>query len=86
MSTDTTIASTGLSHQLNRIRGQVDGIANMIEEQRDCLDVVQQIMAARSALARVGKEFITKEAVRCSRSTKNHEKLDVLLKQLFALE
>jgi DNA-binding FrmR family transcriptional regulator len=73
-------------HQLNRVRGQVDGIAKMIEEERDCLDVVQQIMAARSALAKVGKTFIAKEAVRCSSSAKDKGKLDELLKQLFTLE
>jgi DNA-binding FrmR family transcriptional regulator len=82
----TTQAQEGITHQLNRVRGQIDGISKMIEEERDCLDVVQQIMAARSALARVGKTFITKEAVRCSSSAKDKGKLDELLKQLFTLE
>ena len=75
-----------LVHQLSRIRGQIDGIATMMDEKRDCLDIVQQIMAARSSLARVGKEFLTTEAVQCSRSTRDKDKLDSLLKQLFTLE
>jgi len=74
------------SHQLNRVRGQIDGIAKMGEEKRDCLDVVQQIMAARSGLARVGKTFISQEAVRCSKSAKDKDKLDELLKHLFSLD
>lgn len=75
-----------LVHQLSRIRGQIDGISAMMEEKRDCLDIVQQIMAARSSLARVGKEFLATEAVQCSRSTRDKDKLDMLLKQLFTLE
>ena len=75
-----------LTQLLNRIRGQIDGIAKMIDEKRDCLDIVQQILAARSALERVGKEFLTKEAVQCSSSAKDKGKLDTLLKQLFSLE
>jgi DNA-binding FrmR family transcriptional regulator len=35
---------------LNRIRGQVEGIARMVEEGRDCPDILIQISAARSAL------------------------------------
>lgn len=60
----------------------------MIEEERDCLDIVQQILAARNALARIGKEFLTKEAVRCARSTTKakKEQFDSILKQLFSLE
>lgn len=77
---------TNITHELNRVRGQVDGIAKMIEEKRDCLDVVQQILAARSALARVGKTFLAEEAVQCSNSANDKKKLDAVLKQLFSLE
>lgn len=63
----------------------MDGIAKMIEEERDCLDIVQQILAVRSALSRLGKDFLTKEAVRCSRSAEDREKLDAVLKQLFTM-
>lgn len=73
-------------HQLNRVRGQIDGIANMIREDRDCLDVVNQILAARNALSKVGKQFLTEEAVRCSSSAENSKKFDIVLKQLFSLE
>jgi DNA-binding FrmR family transcriptional regulator len=72
--------------QANRVKGQVEGVVRMIEEQRDCLEVVQQILAARSALSRLGKEFLTTEAVKCANSAQNREHLDSLLKQLFTLE
>ncbi|MEK7458209.1 MAG: metal-sensitive transcriptional regulator [Patescibacteria group bacterium] len=86
MADNTQTNQEDFTHQLNRVRGQIDGIAKMVEEKRDCLDVVQQIMAARSGLARAGKTFISKEAVRCSKSAKDKDKLDELLKHLFSLD
>jgi len=36
--------------RLKRIRGQVEGIERMIGDRRYCMDILQQIKAARSAL------------------------------------
>jgi DNA-binding FrmR family transcriptional regulator len=45
--------------RLRRIEGQVRGLQKMIEERRDCAEIVQQLTAARSALDRVGSIMIT---------------------------
>lgn len=71
-------------NRLNKVRGQIDGIISMYEGERSCVDIVTQVSAARSALASVGKELLSSEAVRCS-VEKDSEKLDKLLKQLFEL-
>lgn len=42
-----------LVQRLNRIEGQVRGLRAMIEEDRHCLDEIQQIHAARAALREV---------------------------------
>jgi len=68
--------------RLNKIKGQVEGIIKMYGECRECSDVVMQIAAVRAALASVGKELLTDEAVACSR-TQDRKKLDSVLKQLF---
>lgn len=39
--------------RLNRIRGQLDGVTRMINEQRYCIDILTQLRAARSALRAV---------------------------------
>jgi DNA-binding FrmR family transcriptional regulator len=39
--------------RLGRIEGQVRGIARMIEEERYCIDVLNQIRAVRAALDKV---------------------------------
>lgn len=41
---------TDLLPRLRRIEGQVRGIARMVEERRYCIDIVQQLTAARRAL------------------------------------
>ncbi len=43
-----------LIQRLNRIEGQIRGIARMIEDGKYCVDVLDQIAAARAALNRVG--------------------------------
>jgi DNA-binding FrmR family transcriptional regulator len=39
--------------RLARIEGQVRGLAQMVEQDRYCLDIVAQVRAARSALAKI---------------------------------
>lgn len=44
-----------LVNRLNRIEGQISGIARMIEEDQYCDDVLTQISAVRSALGSVAE-------------------------------
>ena len=39
-----------LCNRLHRIEGQIHGITRMINEERECAEVLQQLSAARSAL------------------------------------
>jgi CsoR family transcriptional regulator, copper-sensing transcriptional repressor len=51
--------------RLNRIAGQVRGVARMLEEERYCIDVVTQISAVRAALARVEDEIVKDHVRHC---------------------
>ncbi len=44
--------------RLNRIEGQVRGLAKMINAKRDCLDIVHQISAIINALRRVQNDML----------------------------
>lgn len=44
--------------RLKRVQGQVGGVIRMIEEGRDCADVVTQLAAAARALDRAGFKII----------------------------
>jgi len=52
-------------HRFNRIAGQVRGIAHMVEDERYCIDILQQIQAVRAALARAEREVLRDHADSC---------------------
>ena len=74
-----------MKSKLNRIEGQIKGIGKMYDEGRGCLDIVQQVVAVRQALGRVGKDILAGEAVACSKNVNKKEEFDELIKKLFDL-
>lgn len=52
-------------NRLNRIAGQVQGVAKMIENDRYCIDILQQIQAIKSALAKVESQVLKDHAACC---------------------
>ena len=51
--------------RLNRIEGQVRGLARMVEEDRYCIDIVTQISAVRTALRRAQEEILRDHVAHC---------------------
>jgi len=47
-----------VSRLLKTARGQLDGILKMVEEDRYCLDISQQVMATEALLNRVNREIL----------------------------
>lgn len=45
------------NQRINRIVGQLRGIQRMIEEKRDCNDILQQISAVKKAIDGLSKEI-----------------------------
>ena len=52
-------------NRLNRIAGQVRGVAKMVEDDRYCIDILHQIQAIRSALAKVESQILKDHAACC---------------------
>ena len=71
--------------RISKIKGQVDGIEGMITDGRNCTDVLQQIIAVRAALEKLGILLIEKDAKRCIRKGRDAE-FDSLMKNLFKLK
>lgn len=44
--------------RINRIIGQLKGISRMVEEKRDCSDVLQQVSAIKKAIDGLSKEIV----------------------------
>jgi DNA-binding FrmR family transcriptional regulator len=54
-------------NRLHRVQGQVEGLATMIEEGRDCRDVVRQFGASARALERAGARYLVANLTACLR-------------------
>ena len=70
---------------LKTARGQIDGILKMIEEDRYCLDISHQIMAADAVLRRANKEVLKAHLEACVREAVeagDTEKVDELVNML----
>jgi DNA-binding FrmR family transcriptional regulator len=63
--TDMQAQQKKIKARVNRIAGQVAGIGRMVEEERYCVDILNQISAVRSALDALGVELLTGHLETC---------------------
>jgi DNA-binding FrmR family transcriptional regulator len=61
-------------NRLKRIEGQIKGVLNMIEQNKDCRDVITQLSASRSAIDRTVGLIVSMNLEQCVRE--NMEKGD----------
>lgn len=70
--------------RIARIEGQLKGVRRMVEEKKDCLQVITQITAIREAVAMLGVELL-KDDIACKWDGK--KKIDeAYLKSLFKMQ
>ncbi|HLQ97258.1 MAG TPA: metal-sensitive transcriptional regulator [Candidatus Dormibacteraeota bacterium] len=73
-------------HRLNRIEGQIRGILKMMDENKDCREVVTQMSAARNALDRTSALIVSDHLEKCIRNEqKNGEESELLIKEAVQL-
>ncbi len=72
--------------RLNRIAGQVQGLARMVSEDRYCIDILHQIQAVKAALGRAESEILrdhaancVADAIRSGDTSEQQQKLDELV-------
>ncbi len=66
-------AAGDVLRRLRRIEGQVGGIIKMIEDGRECSDIVTQLAAASRALDRAGFRLLSSGLRQCLTATANGE-------------
>jgi len=69
--------------RIARIEGQLRGIRRMIEEKKECIDIITQISAIREAAAMLGIELLKDDFICKKIDAKNSEKY---LKTLFKIK
>ena len=70
---------------LKTARGQIDGILKMVEEDRYCLDVSNQIMAAESVLKRANREVVKAHMCGCVRDAETDEAREEKIEEMLRL-
>ena len=74
-----------LIHRLNRVEGQIRGIKGMLEKDAYCIDILNQVSAANSALNSFTKVLLSNHIKSCVADDVrqgSEEKLDELVKTL----
>ena len=72
----TTLEKKSYTNRLNRIEGQVRGINKMIEDNRNCADILVQISAVNSALKSLGQELLENHMKTCMVNDIKNERLE----------
>jgi len=72
-----------LTARLRRIEGQVRGVEKMVQDQRDCGAILQQLSAIRAAVYHASLVLARAYAERCMLEPANGE-IDAVLDQLMA--
>ena len=68
-------AKADLLRRVRRIEGQARGIARMIEENRDCNEILQQLAAVRSAAHQATVALVRNYATECVASDGSPEEI-----------
>ena len=67
---------------LKTARGQMDGIIKMVEEDRYCIDISTQVMAAEAMLNRVNQEILTAHLRHCVNTAHTQEEREKKIDEL----
>lgn len=70
---------------LKTARGQVDGIIKMVDEDRYCMDISQQLMATTALLTTVNREVLTAHLKSCVSNAECQQERDEKIDELVAL-
>ncbi|QUG43445.1 metal-sensitive transcriptional regulator [Psychrobacillus sp. INOP01] len=73
-------------NRLKRIEGQIKGVLGMMEQGKDCRDIVTQLSAARTAIDRTMGVIVSTNLEECVRKNiENGEDTDYLVKEAVEL-
>ena len=72
-------------NRLMRVQGQIGGIVKMIDEGRDCTELLNQLAAANTALTRAGFTIIATGMQHCGQDAEGTANRKALEKAFMAL-
>lgn len=74
--------SSDMKNRLKRVEGQVRGVLRMMDEEKDCKDIITQMTAIRSALDRATAYVVARNLETCLRNeTDSQEERDEVIEE-----
>jgi DNA-binding FrmR family transcriptional regulator len=74
-----------VKRRLRRIEGQVRGVLKMMEEQKNCKDVVAQLSAVRNATDRAIAQIVAENLQRCLLDVEGDKDPDKMVREAVEL-
>ncbi len=65
-----------ITNRLRTLKGHIAGIEKMVEEGKDCEDILVQISAVKSSIHKIGKIIVEEHALDCLLNQETDECLD----------
>jgi len=76
--------SSKIIHRIARIEGQFQGVRKMIENKKNCVDILRQLMAVREAVSMLGVKLL-KDDLNC-KNNKGKGLDEAYLKTIFKIK
>ena len=67
---------------LNRIEGQIRGIAKMIDDDKYCIDILNQIKAVKNAISSVEGKILKSHLQACIKDALSDDNFDIKVEEL----
>lgn len=72
-------------NRISRVEGQLKGIRRMVEDEKECIDIITQITAIREAVSMLGIELLKNDFV-CKWGEGKRDMDEKYLKSLFKMK
>lgn len=76
---------TKITRLLKTARGQLDGILRMVDEDRYCIDISQQLMATEAILNKANKEILTAHLKSCVANASDDQEREAKIDELVSM-
>ena len=76
---------THILRLIKTARGQLDGIARMVEEDRYCMDIAHQLMATEAILNRINRDILSAHLKHCVKTAESEEEREEKIDELIEL-
>lgn len=77
---------TGDIPRINRVAGQITGVKKMVEEHRDCTDILTQLRAIRSAIKGIEASILERHLGHCLNDSLNSHNPEDIKKKIDELK